>query len=190
MAKNMSTFSHLVPAATTYECNWWLCNMSMFHTSYTLINIQRYTHTPQVTLERAVWIQICLIFSSVSAPSLRGHSCSTLLHTSVLLECISHLSRTYFRIRAWVYLQYKVLLYIQKSVSKYARNAVLRVEKSPPTHHYYIRHHTKTFCHHLSSLHNQYIMVPFLDPPPPPPTCDSSKRSWHTYSIYFGNSLL
>ena len=60
----------------------YLKTSSIFNVKHTL---------QQVTLERALWIQICLIFSRVSAPSLSGHShsYSTLTHTSVLLECIS-----------------------------------------------------------------------------------------------------
>jgi hypothetical protein len=99
MAKNIVYFFvYLVqpPAATTHECNWWFYNMPLLIPS-SIFNV---LHTlQQVTLEGALWIQICLIFSSVSAPhrygapSLNGHSHSystqSLTHTSILLECIS-----------------------------------------------------------------------------------------------------
>ena len=63
------------------------------------------------------------------------------------------------------------MLYIQKSVSKNARNAGLRVEKYEdfPVREFPLTP-TITHVNHLLSLHIQYSMVPFCKWSPPPLT--------------------
>lgn len=68
----------------------------------------------QVTLEWSLWIQICLIFSSVSASSLSVHlqSYSTLTHNSVTLEGI--LLKSHLRVRVSNLLDNRQLFFYKK----------------------------------------------------------------------------